>query len=221
MKKNFALTVMIVCLFSSICSATKVPVWGPPNAPSWWGDKCDFYAYGYWDKTIHVIGPNFPQSPPNDHPRNWASNYLDNTDFKIDSADGSYVTITLKNTENTDYVKEICIYLWGYSDSWFGEKVAPWQSNLDIGGQKFIGNSKGEGTIRGTVPGDKTPCSYAWSYRLEGVIDHQPGRVELTVVLPAWKEIKEIYAGENCIPEPAMVLLLGLGGLALLRRRRG
>lgn len=56
---------------------------------------------------------------------------------------------------------------------------------------------------------------------LQGTIDPQPDWEDFTFAFTGTGTVflDEVYVGTHCIPEPASLLLLGLGGLALTRRR--
>jgi len=169
------------------------------NAPEWWNFPCDYYAYGWWEADI-LTSP--PISPPDDE-AHWASNFLTNTDFTA-SMVGTEVTIDLLNEFREDFYKEIFILVTGTTTS----TQEDFSSNLDTGGGVF------EGWISTSISGG------AWSCLVEGEITPQPAYVTLTVTVPGLTGVTNIWAGENCLPEPATIALLGLGALSLIRVRR-
>ena len=178
----------------------------PPGAPEWWNVECDYYAYGWWEDDIAPtpgVPVSLPTVSPPDDPTHWASNFLKYPDFTA-SVVGNEVSIYLDNVYRRDYYKEIFIYLSGTTvstENGIG-------SNLDTDQGIF------EGWYGGSIG------SGLWSYKVEGVITPQPWYVNLTLTVPGLTGVTDIWAGENCIPEPATIGLLGLGALGLIRSRR-
>ncbi|MGD0596489.1 MAG: PEP-CTERM sorting domain-containing protein [Sedimentisphaerales bacterium] len=200
---------MTICLVASLMLISASVSWAvpavtpPPGAPSWWNVECQYYAYGWWQS---AIGPGDTDVPPPDNPSHWASNWLSNTDFKA-SLVGNTFSIDLTNYLRPDLIKEIFILVQGTSDG--GQ--APENVKLD--------------TDSGTFSGTKLPGGDgigSWSYKVDGVIRPQPDYVKLSFDVPgltAGNHVTNIWAGENCIPEPATIGLLGLGALSLIRRK--
>ena len=173
----------------------------PTDDPSWWNVECDYYAYGWWEDDL--TSGSGPASPPDDD-AHWASNFLINTDFTA-SVVGTVVSIDLNNEYRPDLYKEIYIYLEGTTTSSSTEPLIGILDTDDGVFSGFYGGSIGEGL---------------WSYVVEGEIHPQPHYVDLTVTVPGLTSVINIWAGENCVPEPATIALLGLGALSLLRRKR-
>jgi hypothetical protein len=204
-KKLITICAAVVGLIlSSACVSWAVPTVSPPppdaNAPSWWNTECPYYAYGWWEADIL---PDETASPLNDT-THWASNFLNNTDFTASVVDNSGVTIVLDNVYRPDYYKEIYIYVEGTRNS----PPPVVSGTLDVGSSTFTGTMNGWGS-------DGT-----WGYVVSGVITPQPASVTLTLSISDVTGVTSIWAGENCVPEPATIGLLGLGALSLLRRKR-
>jgi hypothetical protein len=186
---------------SASWATVKLPVSSPPGAPDWWDTTCPYYAYGWWEDSITPTN----SSPPKDEAY-WASNFLNNTDFTA-NATGNTITIYLQNEYRADpWYKEIYVYLNGTSTAGPGESI--------------------EGTFyasRGTFTDGTTwniGSNGNWHYVVSGEIHPQPDYVSMTVTVPELTGVTNIWAGENCVPEPATVCLLGLGSVVLLRERK-
>lgn len=80
---------------------------------------------------------------------------------------------------------------------------------FDVGGQNFTGGK-----------GFYSEKDYTWNYLVNGLIHHQPEFVRLSFDVTGLTSVTNIWAGENCIPEPATIALLGLGTLSLIRRKK-
>lgn len=182
-------------------------VCSPPDAPEWWNVECEQYAYAWWEDDIEPT-PGVPVSlltvsPPAD-PTHWATNFLkSNTEFTA-SAVGDVVTINLINEYRKDLYKEIYIYLRGTTISTTNGIL------YDLDTDDGIFEGKQSLNIGGGL----------WFFEVEGEIHPQPGYVKLTVTVPGLESVTDIWAGENCLPEPATIAILGLGGLFLRRKRR-
>jgi hypothetical protein len=114
------------------------------------------------------------------------------------------LSINLDNVYREDLYKEIYIYITGTTTSTSTDPVV---GIIDTDDGVFSGFYSG--SIVGGI----------WAYVVSGEIDPQPEYVGLSVTVPGLTSVTDIWAGENCIPEPATICLLGLGGL-LLRRKR-
>lgn len=173
----------------------------PPGAPEWWNVECEQYAYGWWEADL-TAGSTDVSPPVNPTTTHWASNFLSNTDFKASVA-GNVVTINLDNEFQEHLYKEIFIFVSGTTVS----------TENGIGVNLDTDQGIFEGWYGGSIG------SGLWSYKVEGVIDPQPWYVNLTLTVPGLTSVTDIWAGENCLPEPATIALLGLGALSLIRRR--
>jgi hypothetical protein len=203
MKKVMAICAAL-CLVLSLASVSWAgPVVSPPpGAPSWWNAECIYYAYAWWE--VNITGGQVIVSPPND-PAHWASNFLDPNAFTASiGVTNETIAVDLDNVYRPDLYKEIYIYISGTALS----TVDPVNSNLDTDSGKFYGSQTwtiGENGL--------------WSYVVSGEIHPQPDYVFLTFTVPGMTSVTNIWAGENCIPEPTTLCLLGLA-LGLLRKRR-
>ena len=207
MKKLITICLVVLMLSATCVSWATIngnggPVVNPPpSAPNWWNVECDYYAYGWWEADISP--GSGPVSPPADA-AHWASNFLINTDFDANVV-ATTVSIDLDNVYRPDLYKEIYIYITGTTTSSSTEPLVG-IINTDAGVfSGFYGGSIGSGN---------------WTYVVSGEIDPQPEYVSLDVTVPGLTGVTNIWAGENCIPEPATVCLLGFGALSLLRKRR-
>jgi len=205
MKRLITICAVVGLMLSaaSVSWAGLVDVNTPPGAPDWWNVECDYYAYGYWEDLILDGG----DTSPTDDGDHWASNFLSNTNFTANwgSVDSNTVSVDLDNVFRDDYYKEIYIYLQGTTNAPDGESIS---GVPDADGGTF---TTLEGTF-GLVSGN-------WYYKLIGEIHPQPDYVNLMVTVPGLTSVTNIWAGENCLPEPATIALLGLGALSLIRRK--
>jgi hypothetical protein len=174
----------------------------PPGAPSWWNQECQYYTYGWWETDIYP-GSGLV-SPPADT-AHWASNFLYNTEFTAIIVDGTNISINLDNEYRPDLYKEIYIYITGTTTSTEDDIF----SSLDTDGGVFEGFWGWQKIYEGGL----------WSYVVSGEIHPQPDYVYLMLTVPGLTNVTNIWAGENCIPEPATILLLTLGGLALRKKQ--
>jgi len=197
-----------ICLVASLMLISTSVSWAflmvtpPPGAPGWWNEECDYYAYGKWAGTITPDSIDVSPAPGMTF---WASNFLIYTDFKA-SVVGTTVSIVLKNGEREDLYKEIFILIQGTSSD---ENPTVANETFDVGGQIFTGDK-----------GFDSEGSNTWGYLVNGEIHHQPDFVTLSFDVTGLTGITGLWAGENCIPEPATICLLGIGALSLIRRKK-
>jgi hypothetical protein len=172
----------------------------PPGAPAWWNTQCMYYAYGWWEADLYS---GDEANPPN-NAAHWASNFIENDDFYAEVYGGEGAYIYMKNGYQPDLKKELYIYLRGTTESTSG---SVWSSFYTAEGtfEGFFGGNVGAGL---------------WTYMVSGEIIPQPSYQELYVYVPGLTSVTDIWVGENCVPEPATISLLGLGVLGLLRRKR-
>jgi len=207
MKKLITICAVVGLMLSTTGVSWAVPVVNsPPDAPAWWNTEDTDYAYGYWQ---NVSGTNV--SPLNNE-THWASNFLTNTDFKVSNPYMNTITINLTNGYDPDLHTEIYIYINGTHDDMPGS--VPELVTFDIGGSVFTGS------MGGTWDGFDEYGMNKWHYVVSGEIDPQPASVTLTIVKNATTSAPNIWVGENGIPEPATIGLLGLGALGLIRRKK-
>lgn len=207
MKKLLTICAVLCLMLGSACVSWGVPmVSSPSGAPSWWNEEGVHYAYGYWSADIIAIGGAV--SPTNDA-SHWGSNYLANTAFRADVGLGinnETISLDLANVYHADLYKQIYVYITGTTTSTM-ENVS---TALDTD----------SGVFTGTETWSIDQATSTWSYTLEGEIHPQPEYVRLTFTVPGMTSVTNIWAGENCIPEPATMSLLSLGALSLIRRKK-
>jgi hypothetical protein len=179
----------------------------PPTVgtPDWWNSECTYYAYGYWDSALYPGNVGVSPSPDAQH---WASNFEGNTSFtaSIPTDDISNIlSINLGNIANENLEKEIYIYIKGTT-------AVEGEGNIT---QVFDTDG---GTFLGFYGGDIEAGQ--WDYILSGKIIPQLAYETLDVTVPGLTSVTNIWAGTNCIPEPATICLLGIGALSLIRRKK-
>jgi len=210
----------MICLLAfglmliSTCVSWAVPMVAPPpdGLCSWWNTECLYYAYGWWEDDLYPPDSGLV-SPPGDADH-WASNFLTNTQFhaRVDAGDigGYQVFIWLENEYRPELVKEIFIYIEGTATNLVDPPAVGYLYLGEDGDPIF------KGSMGGINNGDGT-----WQYMVSGEIIPQPSMVKLIGFrVPGLTSVTNIWAGENCIPEPTTICLLGLGALGLLRKRR-
>ena len=204
MKKLITICAVLCLVLGFAGVSLAVPVVSPPpGAPGWWNQEGQYYAYGWWSADIINIGAIV--SPP-DNTTHWASNFLSNTDFKANiGMTDQTITIDLDNIYRQDLYKQIYVYITGTTSS----TIDNVDTVLDTDGGVFTGDQRWSITENG-----------AWSLVLEGEIHPQPDFVRLTFTVPGMINVTNIWAGENCIPEPATIGLLGFGALSLFRKKK-
>jgi hypothetical protein len=197
-------------MLSLTCVSWAVPVTptvsAPPDAPSWWNSDAGGYAYAWWE--ANITSGQATISPPVDA-SHWASNYLENTDFEASigiGADDGTVSVELGNVFNADLHKNIYVYITGTTTSTVQDIVA----NVDTD----------SGVFSGSQTWNINESTGIWSFVLSGVITPQPDFVNIQFTVPGMTSVTNIWAGEQCIPEPATICLLGLGVLSFIRRKK-
>jgi hypothetical protein len=201
MKKLTTIRLAVVLLLSLTCvSWATLTVNAPPGAPSWWDTASTQYAYASWDSTT--------SSPPNDSTQ-WASNFLQNTNF----TGGIYNVSPWINLSNGSQAGsyEIYIYISGESDNY--PALNPTLESFNIGGSTFTGSQVASSSIS-PVDGEEY-----WSYVVSGGIVPLPASLYLEIGENAIMSAS-MWVGVSSVPEPATIGLLGLGALGLLRKRR-
>jgi hypothetical protein len=207
MKRLITICLVVLMLSATCVSWATITNGGPavnppPGAPKWWNNQCNYYAYAWWESDLELGDDAYP---PND-PTHWASNFLENDDFyaEVYSEEGRYVLVDMTNGYQQDLKKELYIYLRGTTESTSGSITQSF----------YTAEGTFEGFFGGSIGGGQ------WTYMVSGEIIPQPSFQTLYVNVPGLTSVTDIWVGENCIPEPATISLLGLGVLSLLRRKR-
>jgi len=210
MKKLMIICAAAALMLISTSVSWAVPAVTPPpdGLCDWWNVKCIWYAYAWWEDDLSA--PYTYDTHPPDDAGHWASNFLENTNFTAGVAAQTNVWLNLKNVYEPDLKKEIFIYIEGTTNS----GSAP-TGTLYTYAPTGLPKPVFTGGIGGINNGDGT-----WQYLVSGEIIPQPSSQYLTVTVPGLLKVTNIWVGENCIPEPTTICLLGLGALGLLRKRR-
>jgi hypothetical protein len=209
MKKLTTIRLAVVLLLSLTCvSWATLTVNAPPGAPSWWDTASTQYAYASWDSTT--------SSPPNDSTQ-WASNFLANTSF----TGGLQWNDPWVNLSLGYYGSPYSVYI--YLSAWCdGGGNAPTLVSFNIGGATFTGTQTGYATIVPNGPDEQD--EEEWNYVVSGTVvpPGQMSRILQMMVAPDCSAFNAVsmWAGVSSVPEPATIALLGLGGLAVMRKRR-
>jgi hypothetical protein len=188
--------------------ASAVPtVNPPPNPPPWWNVECDTYAYAWWEDDI--IPPQIAGVSPLADPNHWGSDDLFNTEFTVSVAPvGGVMTITIfldNEPRPAPWYKELYIYARGVH----GGPEGPMGGELTTAG----------GAFQGDDPYGYRLADGTWFFEVSGEVHPQPASVLLQFHVSGLASITDVWAGENCIPEPMTLVMATLGGVVLLRKR--
>ncbi|MFA6187197.1 MAG: PEP-CTERM sorting domain-containing protein [Phycisphaerae bacterium] len=202
MKKLMTICAVVCLMLSLTCVSFASVVTPPPGAPSWWNSDAGNYAYAWWSADIIASGVSI--SPP-DNASHWSSNYLANTSFTADISTQT-IFVNLGNVFNANLHKDIYVYVTGTTVSTDQDIIASYNTD--------------SGVFSGGSAWNINKDTGVWNYVLSGTITPQPEYVHLTLTVPGMTSVTNIWAGEQCIPEPATMSLLSIGALSLLRRKK-
>jgi hypothetical protein len=210
---TICLVATIILGISGVVNAVPT-VTPPPGAPDWWNSTGGvYYAYAWWKDLPNETNLYL------DDAVEWTSNFIvDNTDFyvRVYKNNGNF-HVQLKNVPDPNLYKEIYIYAEGTTSDYGATWTIPYFYIWEDENYSKHNEDAFIGTMEGTNNGDGT-----WSFLMDGEIHPQPYQVNVGPFLANHSDlvVTNLWIGENCIPEPATIAMLGLGGLLLRRKRR-
>jgi hypothetical protein len=132
------------------------------------------------------------------------------------SPGGGKITLTIPNDPNQREMKRIFLQLTSTKSP---SGVTTTGSGSAPGG--YTSGTFPTGRPQGQVPGPVPPFGGSWYvYNYGLTIQPNPESETITIEVPECTVVDQIVVDTECVPEPATVGMLGLGALALIRRRR-
>lgn len=206
----------------------------PPMAkPAWWVDPPG--------GTTRLQYHSFQSDPDNNQAPDYTRNgYEPNPNFPDDwtiDANATYNNVVLGPVDD-DWGDGRAMRIGGFPTAfnkrmgnqfveenikhYFVEIVWKYDGGIHFGDFDLIVQAPGGSAVTETIDGDMMgEDNNGWRIqRWEGTIDPQPDWEMFRFVPPQDVLVDSVWIGTHCVPEPGTIALLGLGALALFRRRR-
>jgi|GEM_PF-7003064 len=234
-KRPFAMMVSTVISVTFVCASFALPLDPPVEKPSWWTHPPDSLTrlqyHSFLDDPDQGTEPDYTEDGYTpDFSDDWTistGTYNQNLSGKVtqDATYGDNIAVLLTGDRQFDKYMGNSVLL--PEKKWFVEIVwTPWayvengippinSPGLDVQVPPSHNVTGDGGGLLNTTRKDDW-----WLTRWSGSIEPQPQWEKFVFTFYEDTYVDSVWIGTHCVPEPSTLLLLGLGGIGLLRRRK-